>query len=89
MRDAEPRSLRAREVPLHNRGNPASTTGPKTAEHAEPRPWKGRAPHDAKHHSPEMSTGTPSLALGSPCLADPFTLALNLGQSFHSSGIGT
>lgn len=67
-RDAGPRPLHAREGPLHNRGNPASTAAAKTAEHAEPRTWKGRALHDAKCRSPRMPPGTPGLALGSPCL---------------------
>ena len=42
-RNAEPRPLRGSAMPLHNRGNPASTTAAKTAARAESEPRLGGA----------------------------------------------
>lgn len=66
-RDAEPRALRGRAVPLLNRGNPASTTTAKEAARPEPGPRRGRAPRDARRGSPERPQRPPGLLRrGSP-----------------------
>lgn len=55
-RDAEPRSLHVREVPLHNRGNPAHRTAARTAERAGPGPGRG-GPHMTLSATPQRCPG--------------------------------
>lgn len=53
--------------PLHNRGNPASTTTAEEAARPEPGPRRGRAPGDALRGSPERPQRPPGLVRrGSP-----------------------